>query len=289
MLWLLSAFTNTGSILDHNLTVNPKTGWDCPNTALNETNAICDAPGLVDESWPLHGYANVTPSSTSSRVSGAGVAIAGLTTDFNGSTRPNPPSIGAVESLGKSVLVSPAPGSTLTSSSATFTWTAGSGVTNNVVYIGSQPGGLDIYSGSPVYGTTSLTVSNLPTDGSTIYVRLWSYVNGGYQYNDYTYTAVAPPASVKSAIVSPAPGSTLTSSSTTFTWTAGTNVINNVVYLGSQPGGADIYSGTPVYGTTSFPASNLPTDGSTIYFRLWSYINGGYQYNDYTYTAASQP
>jgi Bacterial Ig-like domain (group 3)/Chitobiase/beta-hexosaminidase C-terminal domain/Bacterial Ig-like domain (group 2) len=39
---------------------------------------------------------NFTPSSGSPAI-GAGVAIPGLTTDFNGNTRPNPPSIGAIE------------------------------------------------------------------------------------------------------------------------------------------------------------------------------------------------
>ncbi len=60
------------------------------------------------------------------------------------------------------------------------------------MYVGRQPGGLDIYAGNPVY-TNSQTISNIPTDGSTIYVRLFTYVNGGYQYNDYTYTAGSSP------------------------------------------------------------------------------------------------
>jgi hypothetical protein len=29
----------------------------------------------------------------------------------------------------------------------------------------------------------------LPTDGRTLYVRLWSLVSGAWQFNDYTYTA----------------------------------------------------------------------------------------------------
>ncbi len=182
----------------------------------------------------------------------------------------------------KAVITSPAPGSTLPGTTTTFTWTTGTRVAQYVVYVGNQPGGNDIYSGTPVY-TTSLTVNNLPNDGRTVYVRLWSYVDGGYQYNDYTYTAYAP-ASAKAVITSPAPGSTLTGSTATFTWTPGTRVAQYVLYVGTQPGGLDIYSGNPVY-TTSQTVSGLPTDGSTIYVRLWSYIDGGYQYNDYTYTA----
>ena len=57
---------------------------------------------------------------------------------------------------------------------------------------GSNPGANDIYSGNPVYGVTSLTVSGFPMDGRTVYVRLWSR-NGSapWQYNDYAYTVAA--------------------------------------------------------------------------------------------------
>ena len=36
----------------------------------------------------------------------------------------------------------------------------------------------------------SRTVSGLPTNGSTIYVRLWSLIGSTWQFTDYTYTAV---------------------------------------------------------------------------------------------------
>jgi hypothetical protein len=51
----------------------------------------------------------------------------------------------------------------------------------------------------------------LPTTGGTIYVRLWSLIAGVWQANDYTYTAAN---GSKAVMISPAPGSTLTDSST---------------------------------------------------------------------------
>jgi hypothetical protein len=33
------------------------------------------------------------------------------------------------------------------------------------------------------------TQSGLPTNGSAVYLRLWSQIAGAWQYNDYTYTA----------------------------------------------------------------------------------------------------
>ena len=45
--------------------------------------------------------------------------------------------------------------------------------------------------------------------GSTVYVRLWSYLSGGWQYTDYTYKAAGSPRAV---MQSPTPGSTTSSS-----------------------------------------------------------------------------
>ena len=83
-------------------------------------------------------------------------------------------------------MVSPTPGSTLGGSSVTFNWTAGAGVTQYTLYLGSSPGAHDIAfvnAGS----LTSTTVSNIPTAGHTLFVTLYSLINGVYQQNAYTY------------------------------------------------------------------------------------------------------
>ena len=98
----------------------------------------------------------------------------------------------------------PPPGSTLSSSKVTFSWTAGN-ATAYILLIGNKIGGSDIFSSGQT-AAHSVTVSNLPTDGRTIYVRLYSKVNGVF-YNpprDYTYTAAA--LNVQAPIISPASG-----------------------------------------------------------------------------------
>jgi glucose/arabinose dehydrogenase len=92
----------------------------------------------------------------------------------------------------RATMVSPTPGSKLASSSATFTWTAGVGVSSYALQIGTTPGGAQIVAGVQ-YATTSATISGLPTNGSLVYVRLWSLVSGTWQSNDYTYTAAGAP------------------------------------------------------------------------------------------------
>jgi hypothetical protein len=84
-------------------------------------------------------------------------------------------------------MLTPTPGSTFTSSSVTFTWSAGSATAYGLM-VGSSPGGADIYYSTQLH-VRSVTVNNIPTDGRTIYVRLYSQVNNSWVFNSYTYKA----------------------------------------------------------------------------------------------------
>jgi hypothetical protein len=167
----------------------------------------------------------------------------------------------------------------------TFGWNTGSGVAEYWLEIGTSAGGGQIYSQSQ--GTNlSVTVSGLPANGSTVFVRLWSRISGAWQFNDYTYTAASGGAGVKAQITSPAPGSTLGSATVTFVWNTGSGVAEYWLEIGTSFGGNQIYGQSQ--GTNlSVTVSGLPTNGSTIYVRLWSRISGAWQFNDYTYTATS--
>lgn len=88
---------------------------------------------------------------------------------------------------GSAVMLSPVPGSTLTSSQVTFNWSAGN-ATTYLLLVGSSPRGFDIYYSTAVH-TLSATVSNIPADGRTIYVTLGSQVAGVWVANSYTYKA----------------------------------------------------------------------------------------------------
>jgi hypothetical protein len=88
---------------------------------------------------------------------------------------------------GSSVMLNPPPGSTFTSSSVTFTWSAGS-ASANFLLVGSSLHTADIYN-SGALTVRSKTVNNIPTDGRTIYVTLGSQVSGSWSAIDYTYKA----------------------------------------------------------------------------------------------------
>jgi hypothetical protein len=182
-------------------------------------------------------------------------------------------------------MTTPAPSSTLTSSTVTFQWTGGTGASQYRLQVGTTAGGSNLY-GADLGTSLSATVSNLPTNGSTIFVRLLSLISGTWQGIDYTYTATnGSGATAKAQMTTPAPSSTLTSSTVTFQWTGGTGVSQYWLEVAASEGGHDFYN----QGLTSLSAtvSSLPTNGSTVWVRLWSMINGAWQYNDYRYTASS--
>ena len=183
------------------------------------------------------------------------------------------------------IVISPAPNSTLTGSSVTFQWTASGDATAYWIDVGSVPGGNQYYqSGSLPTTTLSATVSGLPTDGSTIYVTMYSLISGQWVYNSYTYTAFNSGNS-KGAITAPAPGSTLSGSTVAFTWTAGTSATAYWLDVGNVPAGNQYYQSGNLGNVLTTMANGLPTDGSTVYATLYSLVDGQWLSNAYIYTA----
>src|SRR6266576_2018839 len=218
---------------------------------------------------------------------------------------------------GPSVMLNPPPGSTFPSSSVTFIGSAGT-ATANVLFVGNSLHGADIYN-SGIVTVRSKTVNNIPTDGRTIYVTLGSQVNGSWSTKDYTYKAFNPSATSTptpaptptptatpaatptptptatptptptpsptgpAVMLTPVPGSTFTSSSVTFTWSAG-RATAYFLFVGSSPNKTDIYN-SGVVTVRSKTVNNIPTDGRTIYVTLGSQVNGTWIINSYTYKA----
>ncbi len=193
----------------------------------------------------------------------------------------------------KATMQSPNPGSVL-SSTPTFTWnpaTPASDITQYALWIGSTPGAYDILDQYLPPSQTSGTAASLPNNGSTVYVRLWSYLLGAWYYNDYTYTSCTAGAGgcsagdQKATMQSPSPNSLL-SSTPTFTWnpaTSASDLSEYAVWIGSTPGAYDLFDQYLPPTQTSATAASLPNNGSTVYVRLWSNLQGTWYYNDYTY------
>jgi len=87
-------------------------------------------------------------------------------------------------------MTTPANNSELAGASATFEWSDNNTPVNFWwLYIGSRQGGRDLYdSDTAIRAQTSVTIDQLPVDGSIAYVRLWFRTNeDGWQYSDTQY------------------------------------------------------------------------------------------------------
>jgi hypothetical protein len=85
-------------------------------------------------------------------------------------------------------MTSPANGATLADTQV-FNWTAGTGVTQYWLYIGSAGvGSNNLLSNSQGTNTSATVCCFSGVASRSIYVRLWWQISGTWQWNDYQYT-----------------------------------------------------------------------------------------------------
>ena len=186
-----------------------------------------------------------------------------------------------------SEILTPVPGTTLSGATVTFEW-QDVGATQHWLEVGASQGSAE-YGGGDQGTSTSATLSGLPTDGSTVHVRLWTIFGFNWLSNDYQYTSGSGGGggggNGNSQIISPQPNSTLSGSSVTFQW-SDEGADQYWLEVGSSSGGAEYFGGDQ--GTsTSATVSGLPTDGSTVYVRLWTIRGFSWQANQFQFTASS--
>jgi hypothetical protein len=129
------------------------------------------------------------------------------------------------------------------------------------------------------------TVSGLPTDGSTIYVTLYTLIGSTWSGNAYTYTTFNATSGI-AVMQTPTPGSTLSGNTVTFTWSSDPNATGYWVDVSAVgPGGNDLDSSGNLGTALTETIYNLPANGSTIYVTLYSYVGGQWLSNAYTYTS----
>ena len=192
--------------------------------------------------------------------------------DFSNSTEP--------------VIVSPASRSTLSGTNEEFRWKARGlePVTQWWMYVGTYPGGADIWNSGSLATSLSTTVPNLPTNGNTVYVRLYYRTHfSGWKFIDDVYVAASVP-----EIVSPPPGATIFSCSEIFHWVPYRLWVTEWwIYVGKSKGSSDIWNSGSL-GTQQSTALPICGTNGLFYVRLWYKVNnGGWQYIDAEYYKAA--
>jgi hypothetical protein len=186
------------------------------------------------------------------------------------------------------MMATPAPGSTLSGANITFTWGACAGAQAYWLDVGTVAGQGNIFARN-VGLSTSQTVNSIPTNGQTIYVQLWTQINGTWTRIRYTYTAYSAGGGTKAEMSSPAPGSVLSSSQVAFVWSAGTGAMAYWLDVGTVQGQGNVF-GQNVGLATSRTVTGIHANDATTYVRLWTqFSDGSWQFNDYVYSGTLAP
>jgi len=151
---------------------------------------------------------------------------------------------------------------------ATFTW-QDIGADYYWLYFGSSAGGAQYYNENQ--GTNlAATVPGLPSDNSTVYVRLWARFGTKWSYADYSYTANGTGTTDLATMTTPAVnGSTLGSLTPTFTWTSVTGATAYFLCVGDTVGGSQYLGRNNGTATTYTINAALPA-ATHIYVRVYT-------------------
>jgi M6 family metalloprotease-like protein len=292
---------NKGSIASNNVNDDEgypgQSGW--PTNGRHYRVALLQADGLYDlekgtdngdagDLYRSGGVATIDSTTTPNTKAYAGGTlidtentVTNISASGNSMTFQYAPAPQVIESA---VMTDPAnDGDTLDGSSHTFQWSAGSGITQYFLWVGTTSGGSDLYEAST--GTTqSATISGLPGAGESVYVRLWSRSSNGWDFTDYTYDGSGDGG--LAAMTDPANnGDTLDGAAHTFQWNAGDGPTYYALWVGTSLGAFNIHDGLATK-NRSATVTGLPGAGSTVYVRLWSRNGLNWDYRDYAYDGA---
>jgi hypothetical protein len=165
-------------------------------------------------------------------------------------------------------MIAPVSGAILTGSTATFTWSAGMGVSQYQLLLGSTPGASDYYSGS-AGGAQSASVT-LPSGSppKALYATLNSWIGGAVQARSYGYRVGTQPGAAPQ-------GQARVGTQTYYVLNNGTPSPTWSFCLADSNGQCDDYfnaglvtactvSGQYVSAEPSFPSENYPSDQSAF-------------------------
>lgn len=182
-------------------------------------------------------------------------------------------------------LALPKAGDKLGGRSVRFQWSPGTGVSEFRLLVGKTAGGSEYANLSLDKSAVNATVDGLPENGSQIFARLRSLVDGKWEDFDYQFLASSGPAPRPARLLAPAVNTQFESSRVQFQWDEGSNVSEYLLHVGATPGGIE-FANRAAGRSTSTLVENLPGNGQTVYARLYSRIGSEWSYTETVHRAS---
>ena len=182
-------------------------------------------------------------------------------------------------------LTSHADGDVLNSSGPRFTWNSVAGADRYRFWFGTTVGANDIRVASAGEMITERIIRDLPLDGSEVYLRFFTRVDGVWTYVDYAFTAHTDFGPLLANLASPELGAVLDSPHVEFTWEAVEGAQRYRLWFGTTPGGNDLQVRSAAGDITSRNVFDLPLDGSKVYVRFFTRKYNQWRYQDYEFVS----
>ena len=249
------------------------TGWSCASNTCSRSDALAGGASYP----PITVVVNVVAGASSPLTNQVSVSLGGFAAG-------NAADVTIINAVGGNLpdsIISPASGSTLSGPPVNICWT------NNGNYlhwldVGTAAGSGDLYGGYQPIGATCKSIANILGNGSAVYARIYSSINGAWQAvagSSATYTAPL-------RTFSPPDGTVFTASTVTFSWAPIAGASSYWLDVGPFQGNGSIFAGSQ--SATTLTVGNITPTGIPIWARLWAFYAGAWHVQgDHSYTACS--
>jgi hypothetical protein len=165
---------------------------------------------------------------------------------------------------------------------SSLTWEPFAGASRYYVYVGTQPGLRNISSSGETPNTAfrmPLRQSSLLTQDQTVYVRLYTLVDGVWRFVDYALTLQA-----VAQLTLPTDGQVdVDVDALPVQWSRVVDAEAYRLQVGTSAGSGNLIDTGEIDPAGKFRSSVLP-GGATLFARLWTQVNGEWRFVDSTFT-----